>query len=67
MNFFDDGSANGGFLASRAQIVRKIEDLYAKIDNENEKKEELLSALARTDRIIERLRDLLSDMEALLR
>ncbi len=66
MNFFADGSANGGFCMSRAEILRRIEDLHDKIDNENEKKDELLSALARTERIIERLRDLLCDMEALL-
>ena len=66
MNFFDDGCANGGVLMSRAELVRRIEVLYGKIDDENEKKEELLSALARTERAIERFRELLSDMEALL-
>ena len=66
MNFFDDGTSNGGFCISRAELVCKIEDLYRKIDKENEKKEELLSALSRTERAIERFRELLSDMEALL-
>ena len=66
MNFFDDGNANGGICMSRKEIIRKIEELYSKIDDENEKKEELLSALARTERVIECLRDLLCDMEALL-
>jgi len=67
MDFFDDGIANGGRLYSRAQLYDRIRDLYGKIDDENEKKEELLSELERTDRAIERFRDLLRDMEAMLR
>ena len=66
MNFFDDGCANGGVLMSRREILCRIEDLYGKIDDENEKKEELLSAIARTERAIERFRELICDMEALL-
>ena len=66
MNFFDDGSMNGGIRMSRSEIITRIEDLYGKIDDENEKKEELLSALRRTERAIERFRDLVEDMEALL-
>ncbi|MBE6680506.1 MAG: hypothetical protein E7598_08325 [Ruminococcaceae bacterium] len=66
MNFFDDGSSNGGICMSKREIVRQIEDLYGKIDDENEKKEELLSALRRTECAIERFRELICDMEALL-
>ncbi len=66
MNYFEDGSANGGYCLSRAELLCRIEDLHGRIDDETEKKEELLSALARTERAIERFRELLCDMEALL-
>lgn len=67
MNFFSDAAGNGGVMLNRSEIHRRIEDLYGKIDDENEKKEELLSELARTERAIIRLRNLLCDMEALLK
>ena len=67
MNFFNDGTERGGLRLSRAEIHSRIEDLYGRIDEENEKKEELMSALARTERAIIRLRGLLCDMEALLK
>ena len=67
MNFYDDGVAAGGVRMSRSQLHRRIEDLYGKIDDENEKKEELLSELRRTEHAIEQWRELLRDMEALLR
>ena len=41
MNFFDDGCANGGYLISRRELCVRIKELYKKIDEENEKKEEL--------------------------
>ncbi len=67
MNFFCEGEENGGAMLNRSEIHRRIEDLYGRIDDENEKKEELMSELARTERAICRLRNLLCDMEALLR
>ena len=67
MNFFCDQPKNGGTGLSRYEINRLIEDLYGKIDDENEKKEELQSALARTEHAIERLRSLVLEMEALRR
>lgn len=67
MDFFDDGVANGGSLYSRIQLYDRIRDLYGKIEDENEKKEELLSELARTDSAIAYWKELLCDMEALLR
>lgn len=67
MNFFNDPEPLGGVRLSRSEIHSRIEDLYGKIDDENEKKEELLSELARTERAISRFRDLLCDMEAMLK
>lgn len=67
MDFYDDGTANGGVLLSRTQLYSRIQDLYGKIDDENEKKEELLAELSRTERAIERWKELLRDMEALMR
>ena len=67
MDFYDDGTANGGMLMSRTQLYSRIQDLYGKIDDENEKKEELLAALDRTERAIARWQELLRDMEALAR
>ena len=67
MDFFDDGVAAGGICMSRSQLRSRIEDLHGKIEDENEKKEELLSELRRTERAIERWRALLRDMEALAR
>lgn len=67
MDFYDDGTANGGVLLSRTQLYSRIQDLYGKIDDENEKKEELLAELTRTERAIERWKELLRDMEALMR
>ena len=67
MNFFCGPEENGGFKLCRREIHRRIEDLYGKIDDENEKKDELLSELARTERAIDRLKDLLTEMEAMLK
>ncbi|MBQ5390204.1 MAG: hypothetical protein IIU58_04775 [Clostridia bacterium] len=67
MDFFDDGVASGGVRMSRLQVYREIEDLQGQIDDENEKKEELLGELSRIERAIERWKELLCDMEALLR
>ncbi len=67
MSFFDDGMANGGYMMSRRQLYSRISELYERIDEENEKKEELLCEIARTERVIERFRELVADMEALLR
>lgn len=67
MDFFSDGAVNGGYIASRSEICSRINELYEKIDEENEKKEELLFELTRIERAIERFRDLLCDMEALLK
>ena len=67
MDFYDDGIAAGGVRMSRSQLRSRIEDLYGKIEEETEKKEELLSELRRTERVIERWRELLRDMEALAR
>ena len=67
MSFFSDGTDNGGICLSGKEIHAQIEDLYGKIDDENEKKEELLCALARTERAISRFRSLLCEMEALLK
>lgn len=66
MDFLDDGTANGGVRMSRRQALSQIEDLLLRIDDENEKKEALLYELARVERAIERWKDLLRDMEALL-
>ena len=67
MNFFCEPEEKGGSVLNRNEIHRRIEDLYGRIDDENEKKEELMSELARTERAISRFRSLLCDMEALLR
>ena len=67
MNFFDDGTANGGYMLNRTELHSRIEDLYGRIDDENEKKEELISELARVERAIERWTELLHEMEAHLR
>lgn len=67
MNFYDDAVAAGGIRMSRSQLRIRIEDLYGKIEDENEKKEELLRELRRTERAIEQWRELLRDMEALAR
>ena len=64
--FFDDGVANGGLMQTRAQIFRDINELNEKIEEEKDKKDELLYEIARIDRAIERFRELISDMEALL-
>ena len=66
MSFFDDGVANGGILMGRRSIVSRINELYERIDEENGKREELLIEIARVERAIERFRELVSDMEALL-
>ena len=66
MAFFSDGSANGGFLMRRRQILCRINELCELIDGEREKREELLREIERTDRQIERFSELVSDMEALL-
>ena len=66
MSFFDDGVANGGILMSRRSIVSCINELYERIDEENGKREELLIEIARVERAIERFRELVSDMEAML-
>lgn len=66
MSFFDDGVANGGYLMNRRQIYSRISELYEQIDEEKEKKEELLCEIAKTERAIERIKELVGDMEALL-
>ena len=66
MAFFSDGESNGGIVMSRGRIIRRINELCERIDEEKEKKEELLSELARVERAIERFRELVCDMEALL-
>lgn len=67
MAFFDDGVANGGLMQTRAQIFRQINELNEKIEEEKDKREELMYEVARIDRAIERFRELVSDMEALIR
>ncbi len=64
MAFFDDGTANGGYMQSRRQIYSEISRISQLLDEENGKREELLLEIARTDRAIERLREVISDMEA---
>ena len=66
MAFFSDGTRNGGYLMSRRQILDRISELSARIDEENERKEELEYEIKRIDRAIERFNELVSDMEALL-
>ncbi|MBR5539102.1 MAG: hypothetical protein IKU61_04310 [Clostridia bacterium] len=51
---------------SRRQILDRISELSARIDEENERKEELEYEIKRIDRAIERFNELVSDMEALL-
>ena len=67
MNFFCEPEENGGAMMSRSEMHRRIEDLYGRIDDENEKKEELMSELARIERAISRFRSLICDMEAMLK
>lgn len=67
MAFFDDGVANGGIAMSRSRIYSRINELSERIDEENDKKEELLCELARVERAIERFRELIGDLEALIR
>ena len=67
MDFYSDGTACGGARKSRLELYRQIEALHGKIEDENEKKEELLGELRRTERAIDRWKELLRDMEALLR
>ena len=67
MSFFCDKTENGGIALSRSELCRRVEELYCKIDEENEKKEELALALSRAERTIRRLQSLVCDMEAELR
>lgn len=67
MNFYSDSADLGGVRLNRKEIHSRIEDLYGRIDDENEKKEELMSEIARVDRAISRYRDLLSEMERMLK
>lgn len=67
MDFFNDSADLGGVRLNRKEIHRRIEDLYGRIDDEKEKKEELQSELARIDREICRFRDLIYEMESMLR
>ena len=66
MSFFYDKTENGDLPLCRNEIRRRIEELYEKIDEENEKKDELMLALKRTERAILRLQGLICDMEAQL-
>ncbi|MBQ4556344.1 MAG: hypothetical protein IJA60_01685 [Clostridia bacterium] len=52
---------------SKRQLKSRIEDLYGRLDDENERREELLFKLSQTERAIERWQSLLADMEALLK
>lgn len=67
MHFFTDTSFNGGTRMSKRQLKSRIEDLYGRLDDENERREELLFKLSQTERAIERWQSLLADMEALLK
>lgn len=66
MSLFNDAADRGGVLMSRREILMRIEDLYGRIDDVNEHKEELMCDLARTNREEARLRSMLDEMEALL-
>lgn len=66
LDFFDDGTASGGLRRGRSRLCREIRDLYERLDAENEKWDELMRELARTERAIEESRELLADMEAML-
>ena len=63
--FFTDEEL-GGLGMNRRALLRQIEELYGKIDSENEKRDELLADLRRTEREIERWESLVRDMEAYL-
>lgn len=63
--FFTDEEL-GGCGARRRSLLRQIEELYGKIDSENEKRDGLLADLRRTEREIERWESLVRDMEAYL-
>ena len=67
MDFFNDSADLGGVRLNRKEIHSRIEDLYGRIDDEKEKKEELMSEIARIDRAILRYRDLLCEMEMMLK
>ena len=67
MDFYNDVSDLGGIRLCRKEIHSRIEDLYGRIDDEKEKKEELMSEIARVERAICRYRDLISEMEQMLR
>lgn len=67
MDFYNDVSDLGGIRLCRKEIHSRIEDLYGRIDDEKEKKEELMSEIARIERAICRYRDLISEMEQMLR
>ncbi len=67
MQFYDDGLANGGFSYSKRELRAQIQALYGKIDDENEKRDELLGKLRRTERAITRWKELVEEMEAYLR
>ena len=67
MDFYNDVSDLGSIRLCRKEIHSRIEDLYGRIDDEKEKKEELMSEIARIERAICRYRDLISEMEQMLR
>lgn len=67
MDFFNDSADLGGVHLNRKEIHSRIEDLYGRIDDKKEKKEELMSEIARIDRAILRYRDLLCEMEMMLK
>lgn len=66
MQFYDNGLANGGFSYSKRELHAQIQALYSKIDDENEKRDELLGKLRRTERAITRWKELVEEMEAYL-
>ncbi len=66
MGLFVSEEALGGQGVSRRELLGQIETLYSRIDSENEKRDELLAALRRTERAIERWESLVRDMEAYL-
>ncbi len=64
MDFFDNGAVSGGMRYNKAQACIILQELYKKISDGNQRREELLAELQCVERELEDSRSQLRDMEA---
>lgn len=64
MDFFDDGTANGGRQYSKLQSIYLLQELYARISAGNARKEELLFELRRLERDMADISEQIREVEA---